>query len=127
MPLSNATLEQEIEAALCSSQTSSQQLLSLLLRVSAAAAGVGSDSDPAPVYSVNDSSSGPAANAAEVTPSDATVIDNCRSIYVGTGGNLVVTIGGNVVTFVVPDGTWMPIIVTQVMAATDAEDIVVVW
>lgn len=121
------TLQEKITDAICRGG-STNELLGLLLELQLTLVAGSSESNPPPTLNVVDSSSGPAANAAEVTPSDATVIANCRSVFVGTGGDLVVTIGGNVVTFAnVPSGTWMPIIVTKVMAATDADDIVVVW
>lgn len=71
----------------------------------------------------------PAANAAAVVASDATVFDPpSRSIYVGTGGSVVATIGGSDVTFTnVPDGSILPIVATKVKAATTASDIVRLW
>ena len=69
-----------------------------------------------------------ASNAQAVTPSDVTVLENCRALYVGTGGDVVATVGGQDVTFVnVPDGTWLPVMATKVKAATTASDIVRLW
>lgn len=80
--------------------------------------------------SVSDSAVAPAPNAVEVTPNDSTNYPNCRSIWVGGGGDLVVTMaatGGEVTFAGVPAGTWLPIVVTQVKAATTATNIVIVW
>jgi|694.fasta_scaffold87358_5 hypothetical protein len=76
-------------------------------------------------------------NAEVVTPNDnadltlggGAIIEgrnNGACLYIGTGGNLTVTmIGGQVVTFAnVVDGTFMPIQVRKVWASgTDAADI----
>jgi len=67
----------------------------------------------------------PASGAIAVTPSDATVLANVRSIYVGNGGNVVATIGGTDFTFTnVADGTTLPIRATKIKAATTATNIV---
>lgn len=76
-------------------------------------------------------------NAEVVTPNDNADLtlsggaitegsNNGACLYIGTGGNVTVTmIGGQVVTFVnVVDGTFMPIQVRKVWASgTDAADI----
>jgi hypothetical protein len=50
-------------------------------------------------------------------------------LYIGTGGDVVVTMAGNdVVTFFnVQDGTFMPVQVLKVWDATTAEDIIALW
>lgn len=71
----------------------------------------------------------PANCGVAITPSDDTVIAECRSLYIGGAGDLVVTFdNGEVVTFVgVAKGAWMPISPVHVMAATTATNIVAVW
>lgn len=51
------------------------------------------------------------------------------TLYVGTGGDLVVTtIAGDDVTFKnVPSGTFIPVMVKRVKAATSAADIIALW
>jgi hypothetical protein len=71
----------------------------------------------------------PAVGAAAVTPNDATVV-NARALYVGTGGNLKVTMAnGSVVTFsTVLSGSWCPIGVRIVWSTgTSASDIVALF
>jgi len=66
-------------------------------------------------------------SAFAVTPSDSTVIPTTRALYVGVGGDIVVTMSDdqNIVTFVaVPGGSILPVQVTQVRAATTATSIV---
>lgn len=83
---------------------------------------------------------GPAANAAAVTPSDSVELaDHARSLYVGTGGNLVVTmVGGQEGVFYnVPTGTPLPIRVKAIRSTsltagsptvtTTASQIVALW
>lgn len=68
----------------------------------------------------------PAEAGAAVTASDSTIV-NFRSLYVGTTGNVAVTMkNGQVVTFPgVPAGMILPIVVTKVMATnTTASNIV---
>jgi len=50
-------------------------------------------------------------------------------LYIGTGGDVVVTMAGNdIVTFFnVQDGTFMPVQVLKVWGATTAEDIIALW
>jgi hypothetical protein len=50
-------------------------------------------------------------------------------LYIGTGGDVVVTMAGNdIVTFFnVQDGTFMPVQVLKVWDATTAEDIIALW
>lgn len=72
----------------------------------------------------------PAENAAAVTPADTALTNTPRALYVGTGGDVVVYMKGSTtaITFAnVPGGTWLPLRVDQVRAATDASDIVAVW
>lgn len=67
----------------------------------------------------------PASSCVAVTPSDSTVLAGVRSIYVGTGGTVVATVGGSDVTFAnVPDGTTLPIKATKIKAASSASSIV---
>lgn len=58
-----------------------------------------------------------AARAIAVTPSDATILQTTRALYIGTTGNVAVTMtDGNVVTFnAVPVGM-LQVQVTKVMA-----------
>lgn len=58
----------------------------------------------------------PAAGAISVTPSDTTVLANVRSLKIGTGGTIVVTIGGSDFTFTVSDGETLPVKATKVKA-----------
>ncbi len=63
--------------------------------------------------------------AAAVTKSDATILTAC-ALFVGVGGDLTVTMassGDDIVFKNVPNGTFMPILVTKVKAATTATDI----
>lgn len=73
----------------------------------------------------------PAAEAFEVVPSDVTVFaPACRSLFIGTGGDLVVDMQrtGAGVTYVVPDGLVLPARVTKVLATgTSASDIVCLY
>jgi hypothetical protein len=68
----------------------------------------------------------PATALQPVAPSDATVLTGVRAIYVGTGGNLVLTIGGQDVTLNnIADGTLLPVKgVTKVKLVTTASNIV---
>ena len=82
-----------------------------------------------------------ALNAEVITPSDSADIslsggaivqssNNGACIYIGTGGNLTVTmLGGQKVTFAnIPDGTFLPIQVRKVWATdTDADDILALY
>ena len=74
-----------------------------------------------------DSSTAPARYAVAVTPSDATVLQTTKAIYIGGAGNVAVTMaGGGNVTFIAPPvGTILPIAVTKVLATgTTATSIV---
>jgi len=76
----------------------------------------------------NITTTGFATAAANVTKSDSTIL-NSVALYVGTGGNLTVTMadGGNDVVFKnVPSGTFLPIAVTKVKDATTATDILAI-
>ncbi len=69
----------------------------------------------------------PATLAEAVTASDSTMLTATRALFVGTGGDVAVTMaGGGDVTFTnVPNGTLLPISVTKVLATgTDGADIV---
>lgn len=65
---------------------------------------------------------------AAVTKSDVTDLQGA-ALYIGTGGDLVVeSENGNEVTFAnVPDGSFMPVRVSKVKAATTASDIVAIY
>jgi hypothetical protein len=73
----------------------------------------------------------PAEDASAVTPSDSTNLTNAaRALYVGTAGNIaLVTVGGNVITFVnVQSGTILPVRTTRVNATnTTATNIVALY
>lgn len=71
----------------------------------------------------------PASGYAAVTPSDTTEI-NCRALYVGGAGNVVLQMPGRseTVTFSnVPAGTFMPVSARRVMAATTATNLVALY
>lgn len=71
----------------------------------------------------------PADRAEEVTPSDSAPLSRpCRALYVGGAGDLVVvTAGGDTVTFAdVPAGTVLPVRVVKVLAATTATAVVAI-
>ena len=73
----------------------------------------------------NITTTGFASEAVSVTKSDSTIL-NGVALYVGTGGDLTVTMSGSVVDVVfknVPDGTFLPIAVEKVKAATTAADV----
>lgn len=64
---------------------------------------------------------------AEVTPSDTVALTvPTRALWVGTGGDIAVKLGGSVLSLVnVPDGRLLPICPTHVMSTgTTASDIV---
>lgn len=67
--------------------------------------------------------------AATVTPSDVTTFLPTRALYVGTGGTLVVTMAGDGAeqTYTNLAAGRHQLHVTQVKAATDADDIVAEW
>ena len=68
--------------------------------------------------------------AAAVTANDTVNLDAISTLYVGTGGNVViVTENDDTVTLVnVPSGTFIPIGVKKVKAtSTTASDIVALW
>lgn len=71
----------------------------------------------------------PASGAAAVTPSDSTEI-NCRAIYVGGAGNVVVQMPNRDVSITfsgVLAGTILPVSARRVMAATTATNIVALY
>lgn len=72
---------------------------------------------------------GPAHGAAAITPSDTTNV-SARGLFVGTTGNLTVDMPDgqtNVVFKNIANGTFLPIAVTRVKAATTATDIVALF
>ena len=74
-----------------------------------------------------DSAIAPAHWGVAVTPSDATVLQTTKALYIGGAGNVAVTMAGDgaTVTFIAPPvGTILPIAVTKVRAATTATNIV---
>lgn len=106
-----------------------QTLVAVCTLVAAGSAGGGLTNTelratPVPVI---DSNSGPASNAVAITPG-AGAITQTRALFIGTGGNVTVTMaGGGSVQFTnVPSGTTLPIAVNHVTAAT-AADIVALW
>jgi hypothetical protein len=62
-----------------------------------------------------------------VTKSDSTVLELTNGLYIGTAGDLVVTIGGQEITFADAPAGYHPLHVTQVKAATAAADIVALY
>lgn len=73
----------------------------------------------------------PARGAVAVTPSDATVLDTTRALYVGTGGNVAVYMAGKTTSVVFPnvqDGSILPIRVDRVLStSTTASNIVALY
>ena len=68
-------------------------------------------------------------SAAAVSKSDSTILAP-GILFVGTAGDVVVRMfnGKNLVTFKnIPNGTWLPILVDKVMAATGASDILICY
>ena len=84
-----------------------------------------------PYDGFNSTISGPAKDAAAVTPSDSNDLGTfARALYIGGGGDLHVTMaGGSEVTFEdVPAGSTLPIRVKRVHATgTTASSIVALW
>lgn len=67
----------------------------------------------------------PSAIAQNVSESDSTTYANVRGVWVGSTGNLAVTMNGQTVTFNnVPDGTLLPISPTQFLTASTASNVV---
>lgn len=61
----------------------------------------------------------PFRRAVAVTPSDATVLQKTRALYVGGAGNMAVRIGGSTVLFSgIPAGTLLELEVDQVLATS---------
>jgi len=76
----------------------------------------------------NITTTGFATEAVAVTKSDSTVL-NSVALYVGTSGDLTVTMAGGGIDVVfknVQSGTFLPIAVTKVKAATTAADILAI-
>lgn len=68
----------------------------------------------------------PGENATEVTAGPSALAQTTRALYVGTEGNITVTmLGGQSVTFTaVPAGSMLPLRVTHVTAGTG---VVAIW
>jgi len=75
--------------------------------------------------------SDPARRAVAITKSDATIIPGTRGVYVGGAGDIAARFVGDpdtTVTLVgVVAGTVLPIEVVQIMAATDATNLVALY
>jgi hypothetical protein len=73
--------------------------------------------------------SDPAKYAADVTPSNSTVLTPTRGLYVAVTGSLVVQMYGNdaIVTLANAAVGYHPLQVSKVMAATTASGIVALW
>jgi hypothetical protein len=72
----------------------------------------------------------PASRALAITPSDATVLEVTRGLYIGTTGDVVVDMAeqGTSITFAnVASGQILPIQVTKVRAATGASNIIALY
>lgn len=72
----------------------------------------------------------PARNAAAVTPGATALTNVARALYVGTSGDVEVTMkgGGDVVFNSVPAGFVLPVVVTHVLSgSTTASNIVALW
>lgn len=70
---------------------------------------------------------GPAISGRAVTPSDTTIVGPTRALYVGTTGTLVVLMNADaapITLTTVPAGSYLPLSVMKVMAATTATNIV---
>lgn len=71
------------------------------------------------------------ARAAAVTPSDVTVFTIPRAIFVGSTGTVIVTPAGaetpGPVTFTMPTGSVVPVMVIQVLTGGTATQLVSVW
>lgn len=73
-----------------------------------------------------------ARNGAVVTPNDSTDLAQVtRAVYVGTGGDLEVTMAGTGTAIVIPDvpaGAFLPICVARILSSnTTATGIVAFW
>lgn len=78
----------------------------------------------------NSGVSGPLTSAAAISPHDDNDLANVpREIYVGTGGDITLIIGGTTVVLVnVPDGARLPYRATRVLdSGTDAENMIALW
>lgn len=71
------------------------------------------------------------ARAAAVTPSNVTVFAIPRAIFVGSAGTVIVTPASaetpDPVTFTMPTGSVVPVMVTQVLTGGTASQLVSVW
>jgi hypothetical protein len=86
-------------------------------------------STPATAAYTNASSTAPAGYGRSVIPSDTDQIPATRALYIGVGGNLVVTdIVGQVTYSNVPTGSILPVQAIRVLAAgTTASSIVALY
>lgn len=68
-------------------------------------------------------------DAAALTKSDTTVFRSSRALYIGTGGDVVVTMnsGASVTFTAVPGGTVLPIQITQLLDATTATNVLALY
>jgi len=72
----------------------------------------------------------PSADATEITPADVDLPFKTRGIYVGVSGDLAVVMADskNTVTFVgVAAGSVLPLMVTQIKAATTATGVIALY
>ena len=72
----------------------------------------------------------PVTRASAVTPNDSDDIETTRALYVGTGGDLTVTLAddGSAVTFSnLPDGSLLPFRVKAVKTASTASSIIALY
>jgi hypothetical protein len=74
--------------------------------------------------------SAPAQNAVAVTPANTDLTHECRALFVGTGGDVVLIAKNDsaAVTFAnVPDGAILPVRCKQVLDSTSASDILALY
>ena len=79
-------------------------------------------------YAGENNASAPARNAEAVVADTPMTQGPCKALYVGTGGSVVAVMGGASFTFAnVQDGTFMPIVCTEVEGGSTASDIVALY
>lgn len=81
-------------------------------------------------YRLDANDTAPCSSAFAVTPHDTNELPNItRGLYIGSGGNVVVTMDSSNITFAnVPAGTILPIECSKVLATgTTASNIVALW
>jgi hypothetical protein len=67
----------------------------------------------------------PAVSVVAITPADADLADDCRALWIGTAGNVVVTCpDGSTATFACVASQLLPVVTRRVAAATTAGSIV---